>query len=301
MKKAAIITLLLIALIACGMPETQETQDTEQILETSEEPISDAMPATETQTEPQMIDEVTEETQSIETTEPPETTETTQPEQINTTEYAEEIVNPAQQRTKMYQFLDTYAQKVKSYEFEYKRDKYAVKSQRFRIRLAAPVIVKDITFGDVRKSLFYYDTVYVDRADKTAIAYCEGHTSQVNTQCAQLEIYDLPYPVNYQDYNILLPEDWLFEYLNMEPDQWETNKYYIEGRAATTVKFNEQELELNFDPGTGLVLRVDQKKGNQLLSRHDYEKLASNLVRDVDVKHRSKNEIPSSETFYSTK
>ncbi len=211
----------------------------------------------------------------------------------------EEVTEPAQDRTKMYRFLDTFAQKVKSYEFGYKTDKYFVKGMRYKIILFKPVIVKDVTFGNLHKSFFYYDTVYVDRAMKNAFGYCEGHQSHVNTQCSQLELYDLAYPVSFKEYNITLPEDWLFAYLDKEPNQMEENKYYINGRASVLAKFTEiPDVEINFDPGTGLVLRVDKKSGSQLLERHDYGDLVANKVRDVDVVHRSKDEIPPYEAFY---
>ncbi len=211
----------------------------------------------------------------------------------------EEVTTPAQDRTKMYRFLDAFAQKVKSYEFGYKTDKYSVKGMRYKIILFRPVIVKDVTFGNLHKSFYYYDTVYVDRAMKNAFAYCEGHQSHVNTQCSQLDLYDLAYPVSFKEYNITLPEDWLFAYLDKEPNQMEENKYYISGRASVLAKFTEiPDIELNFDPGTGLVLRVDKKSGSQLLERHDYENLVANKVRDVDVVHRSKDEIPPYEAFY---
>jgi hypothetical protein len=199
----------------------------------------------------------------------------------------------------MYKFLDIFAAKVNSYEFTYKGNKYYVKGTRYKIILKNPVTVKEVSFGDIKKNLFYYDTVYVDRSTKTAIAYCEGHSSQVNTQCSQLEIYDLAYPATFQDYDITLPEDWLFTYLDKEPSTWDENKYYIQSRASITVTFaGDPELELDFDPGSGLVMRADQKQGDRLVMRHDYEKLAINLAREKDVYHRSKSEIPSEETFY---
>jgi len=105
--------------------------------------------------------------------------------------------------------------------------------------------------------------------------------------------------VPFGEYDILLPEDWLMAYLNKEPAQIEENKYYIDGRAATYVKFEEiPAVELNIDPGTGLVMRADKKSGSQLVERVDYEEISADRVRDVDVIHRTRSEIPTSETFY---
>jgi hypothetical protein len=212
----------------------------------------------------------------------------------------EEITAPSQVRTRMYKFLDTFAKNVKSYQFRFKINNYYVKGTRYKIILDSPVIVKYVQFGDLKKNLFYYDTVYVDRAAKTAIAFCEGHESQVNAQCTNLNLYDLAYPVDYKDYDIILPEDWLLSNLDKEPNLFEANKYYVKGRASVFVRFDTSPaLELSIDPGTGLIMQAETKNGNQLVSRNEYTGLVSNLVRDVDVQHRSKEEIPTNEAFSS--
>ncbi len=291
MKHILIIIAALFILAACAQPQESKAKEiAEQIKQqTTEEQVVE-----EVEQAAQQVEEIKETIEQAEQAAPITETE----KQLETT-IVEETTSKPQQRTRMYRFLDTFASQVKSYEFKYKGDEYYVKGQKYKIILDNPVTAKDVTFGDLKKSLFYYDAVYVDRGTKTAVAYCEGHSSQVNTQCTQLNIYDLMYPVSFTDYDTTLPEDWLFTYLDKEPDQLEDNKYYIEGRSTVYVKFNEEpELELNFDPSTGLVLRADKKKGNQLLERQDYEQLASNKVRDIDVIHRSKSEIPSEETFY---
>jgi len=280
-------------LSACNVQLKEETKDNTTTT------IESTTPA-ETTTETTQTTESTSEIESTTKTETTEQTQKTEPTKLETPE-TKETIEPVQvqTRSKLYQFFDTFAQKVDSYYFIYKKDEYSVKGDKFRIQLANPVTVKDVKFGDLKKSLFYYDTVYINRAEKTAYAYCEGHDSQVNKQCAQLEIYDLAYPVVYSEYNKPLPEDWLRTYLDQEPTQLVANKYYIGGRATTTAFLEgTPELELSFDPMTGLVIRADQKKGEQLISRYDYEKLAHNLVKEVDVNHRSKDEIPSTEAFY---
>lgn len=287
MKYLSLIIAAFLILAACTQPqqESKAQELAEQLKEGASEPEKVEMPEVEViETTP-------------EPTEAPAAEET--PEPITEAEATEETTSPPQERTKMYKFLDAFAGKVTGYEFDYKGDIYSVKKTRYKIVLKTPAIVKEVSFGDIKKSLFYYDTIYVDRASKTAIAYCEGHSSQVNTQCSQLELYDLVYPVTFQDYDITLPEDWLFSYLDKEPKTWDENKYYIESRASITVTFaGDPEVELDFDPGSGLVIRADQKRGNQLVARYDYTDLVTNKVRDFDVEHRSKSEIPSEETFY---
>ncbi|VVB80845.1 Uncharacterised protein [uncultured archaeon] len=273
MKYIPIIVAILLILAACAQEAKKDS--TAKELAEQIKAQANATPAVEPKTE-------------VNTTEQPKAEETVK----------EETTSPAQTRTRMYKFFDAFA-KITGYDFIYKGDHYYSKGTKYKIILGAPNTATDVKFGDTEKHLFYYDTIYLDRNAKTAIAYCEGHTSQLNKQCAELALYDLAYPVPYNDYNILLPEDWLMENLDKEPSLVDANKYYINGRATIFVKINETpEIELSFDPGTGLVLRADEKKGEQLLARYNYEELSANAVRDVDVNHRSKSEIPSSETFY---
>ena len=286
MKYLSIICILLM-LIACAQPAEEKT------------PAKELSEQLKEQVEPEVKEEIVAETPEPTKEEAvPEVAEVPE-EKAEEPEAIEETVSPSKERTKMYNFLDIFAEKVNSYQFINKGNHYFVKGNRYKVILKIPVIAKEVSFGDIEKRLFYYDTVYVDRATKTAIAYCEGHTSQVNTQCSQLELYDLAYPVPYQDYDVTLPEDWLLSNLDREPKTWDENKYYIENRASITVTFGgDEQLELDFDPGSGLVMRADQKQGDRLISRNDYQDLAINLVRDVDVNHRSKSEIPSEESFY---
>jgi len=291
MKYLSLMLIALLILTACATQEPSKAKQlAEELKQQAETPVQEV---TETPTEEAKPAEQPEAMPAEE----PKPVEVQQPE--TKTEATEEITSPPQQRTKMYKFLDIFAKNVKSYQFDYKSNKYFVKGTRYKIILPIPVIVKYAKFGEIEKNLFYYDTVYLDRATKTAIAFCEGHESHVNSQCTDLNLFDLAYPVDYKKYDILLPEDWLFNYLNLEPNQLEENKYYLKGRASVFVKFNlDPTVELNIDPGTGLILQADQKKGSQLIARNSYDNLVSNIVRDIDVQHRSKSEIPTSEPFY---
>ncbi|MCX6708616.1 MAG: hypothetical protein NTW67_03120 [Candidatus Woesearchaeota archaeon] len=289
MKYIPIIVAILLILAACAQEEKKDIKanETAEQLKAAEPAAAEQKNATEPAKEANETEQPKTEQQEIET-EQPEAKE----------EVKEETTSPAQTRTRMYRFLDKFA-KVTGYDFIYKGDHYYTKGTKYKIILSAPQTVSKAKFGDVEKNLYYYDTIYVDKTAKTAIAYCEGHTAQLNKQCAQLELYDLAYPAPYDDYSILLPEDWLLTYLDREPSLLEENKYYIEGRATVFVRFNETpEIELSIDPGNGLVLRADEKKGNQLLARYSYEQVTTDKVRDVDIMHRSKSEIPSDETFY---
>lgn len=296
----AVLTTMLLVLAACGTDNSdsaakeiaeelknQEPQDITVESPEVEETVQEITPEPVQENNPSPLTGMS----SIDVVDPSEIPIATNVE--------EDIVAPAQTRTKMYQFLDTYAERVNGYEFFIGSDKYSYKNDKFRVILANAPQISNVKFGELSKSVFYYDTIYVDRVSKTAFAYCEGHLSTVNRQCAELELYDLAYPLPYLEQNIALPHDWLFQYVEEEPDSLESNKYYVKGRASTTARFNtDPRIELHIDPLTGLPMRVDTLKGSVLVKRVDFEKLSSNTVRDVDVSHRTKSEIPSSEAFY---
>lgn len=212
----------------------------------------------------------------------------------------EQVIQPSHPQTKLYEFLDTFAQRVTGYQFEHLKNEYYVRGNKYKIILNTPIRLSNIKINDTRYNFYWYDTVYVDRTNKNAIGYCEGQSSETKKQCAEQDLFDLPYALDYGKYNTTLPEDWLYAYLNRAELRSDRNKYYINGRSAVTVFFDDgnSTLEINFDESMGLPLRVDRKVGNVLIQRHDYNFLVANKVRDVDVKHRSKSEIPSSEVFY---
>lgn len=302
MKRLVLAVLALLVLAACGT-DNSDSAAKDIAEELKNKPVEEAQDITvET---PEVDEPIQEEvSEPVQESEPSPLTgmsaiDVTDPAEIPITDVEEDIVAPAQTRTKMYQFLDTYAERVNGYEFFIGSDKYSYKNDKFRVILSNAPQISNVKFGELTKSVFYYDTIYVDRVSKTAFAYCEGHLSAINRQCAELELYDLAYPLPYLEQNIALPHDWLFQYVEEEPDSLEANKYYVKGRASTTARFNTDPIiELHIDPLTGLPMRVDTLKGSVLVKRVDFEKLSSNTVRDVDVSHRTRSEIPSSEAFY---
>ncbi|RJQ19034.1 hypothetical protein C4580_05640 [Candidatus Woesearchaeota archaeon] len=198
------------------------------------------------------------------------------------------------------ELLNTFGSKVSSYQFTYNNSKYFVRGPLIKIILSKPVLVRGHTWPNgTTKKYFYYDTVYVDRAEETATAYCEGHTERVNADCRANGLYDFAYPASYAQYNIVLPQDWLLSLQNKQPQSVEADKYYIKGRKTVRLIFpGELRTEAHFDSQVGLPLRIDQYNETRLYFRQDFDLLASNTLRDVDVIHRSPEDIPSSEIFY---
>ena len=304
------LPLILIALlIACSAPQ-ESTGAKELAQQLREQAEIDAAEPVETQTEePAKTENTTAVEEVVETpvqeivSQPVQTPEiavvepTPEP-SMQAIETIEE--NEPMERTALYDFLDTFAKKVTGYQFVHKGDEYSVKGTKVKIVLDTPGVVRDIKLNGVRYGLFYYDTIYVDRVAKTAVAYCEGIETELNRQCTQMNLYDVPYAVPFSEFNIVLPEDWLFTYLDQTPARIDADKYIIQGRSAVSLTFRtgDDSTELFFDDVTGLPFRAHQLKYGNTVNRVDYEHLSANKVRDVDVIHRSYSEIPSSDYFY---
>lgn len=310
MKKAVILVLFLLILAACGnAPRSDEPSAAQQLAEQLREEAANPAPS---ESEPTVTETVepapAPEVETIVLPPAPEPQQTTvEPTPVETpvTDTAivgEETDEPALGYSTMQELLNVFATKVQSYQFTHNNSRYSVKGHKIKIILAKPVQVREYTWPNgTRKSFFTVDTIYIDRASQTATAYCEGHLERVNEECDNTGVFDYPYPVPFLSYNILLPQDWLLNWLDKTPTQIEPDKYYVKGRKVTLLRFNESPLrtELSIDAAIGLPVRIEQFDGGKMVYRQDFDYLASNRVRDVDVVHRSKAEIPSEEVFYN--
>lgn len=307
MKKAVTFVIFLVFLAACG-PASRSDEPTaaqqlaEQLREEAANPTEELTAPPEEPTVTETVEAVPEprpETIVVPAT-PPEQTTTVETPVTETAIVGEETDEPALGHSTMQDLLNIFATKVDSYQFTYNNSKYSVKDHKIKIILAKPVQVREYTWPNgTRKSFFTYDTVYIDRASQTATAYCEGHLERINEECDNTGVFDYPYPVSFLSYNILLPQDWLLNWLDKDPTQIEPDKYYVKGRKVTLLRFNETPLrtELSIDSAIGLPVRIEQYDGGKMIYRQDFDYLASNRVRDVDVVHRSKSEIPTDEVF----
>lgn len=203
-------------------------------------------------------------------------------------------------KTKLEELMATYAQKVISYTYTFKGDKWIVRGDQTRIKLGDVVRLNSIDLGGQHYSIFYVDNVYLDSPNRKAVGYCEGTHSQYGRQCVSLEIRDIPVDLNYADYQDKKPVDWLFDYYLEELARIETAQYYVKGRLSTIIVWEQEgkEIKMFFDEKIGLPLRVEVKQGTAT-EIYDYAYLTSNIVREVDVIHRNVGEIPSDEPFYS--
>ena len=195
--------------------------------------------------------------------------------------------------------VELFAKKVESYKFRIDLGEVFVRGDKFKIILSKPVRVigKDHTSGV--SSLDVISTVYIDRKEKTAIGYCEGKDTGTRRECEEKDILDIPREVNYLDYNIKLPEDWLWEFLEEKVDFVETDKYYVNSKKAVRVFFtrNNTILDIFFDEKTGLPARLISSKEGQFSTTYNFLDLSANTVKEKDVSHRDLKDIPSSEYY----
>jgi len=301
-----LVLALLILLVAC-VPATEQVICTSPYIEhegkccmdVNENSVCDDSEETEEfeKVEEKVIETVKEEPKE-EMKEEPETTTDETTEETPAEQPAEEPKRELP-KTQLEELMAAYAQKVKSYTYWYESDKYLIRGDKTKVRLANVVKITNSDIAGKHYPLFYIDNVYL--AEQKATGYCEGTDHQYGRQCAMLEIKDIPYDLYYKDYIHKTPADWLFEYYGKEPTRIEAGKYYIKGRQVTVAVWEEEGVEtiMYFDERLGLPLRVEIG-ADPTKEVYDYGALAANIVREADVTHRNVGEIPAEEAFYST-
>ena len=225
-----------------------------------------------------------------------EQVEVTTPEQIPV---VEETISETEYSSKLGKLMSAFAQNVTSYQFRVNKDKYFVRGDRVKIIFDDVQSKYRITINGKNFPQFYYDTVYLNLDKREAVGFCEGFDENTNKRCEGLNIKDIPLDLDYNSYNIKLPEDWLMEFLDRTYDKVEENKYYIAGHQATLVAFRgTPPIDMYFAERSGLPIRIIQRYSPAKVT--DFLDLATNIVRDEDVRHLSKNEISQYEQFLST-
>ncbi len=193
--------------------------------------------------------------------------------------------------------VERFAQEVESYQFFTKLGKIRVRGDKFKISL--DTVLRYLSINDKGNSVQdTITTIYVDRNKKTAVGYCEGFDTGLRRECEENELLDIPRELNFLEYNVKLPEDWLWEMIDEKPVNVEADKYYVNSRKVIRVFFNSEgkPSEIYFDERTGLPVRITTIEHGTAVNR-DFEELTANKVDEKDVTHRDLDEIPSSEYF----
>ncbi len=203
-------------------------------------------------------------------------------------------------KTKLEELMEAYAQGVTSYSYRFNGNKWLIRGDKSRVKLADVLKLSSVQLNGKHYQLFYIDNVYLEAPNRKATGYCEGTHQEYGRQCASLEIRDIPYELSYADYQDKKPADWLFDYYLKEPLRIETTAYYVKGRQTTLIIWDDEgtEVKMYFDNKIGLPLKVELTQGTAT-DLYSYDDLTANTVRDADVRHRNIGEIGSEEAFQS--
>jgi len=195
-------------------------------------------------------------------------------------------------------FIGKYEAMSNGYKYIYNSAWHKVKDTKVKIELKTPKKYHSIETNNKKYPVFYIDTIYIDRDKKTATGYCEKYR-----ECFSEELLDTPLRLDYSEFKDKTPDEWLYEYADTKPDLFEERKYYVKDKQTSRATYKKEygELRIYYHPLTGLPVRIETKITSNPMQIQEYFELTAGTVRDVDVKHRSRNEIPPDEVFYSTR
>ena len=202
------------------------------------------------------------------------------------------------------QLMKTYTEDVKGYKYQYESDLYLVYDKKIKIKLENGKTFRSIKIANISYSSFFVDAVYLDIIDKIAIGYCEGYDQSLgNKQCLSLDIIDVPYPLQYGQYQTKRPDEWLFEVYTLDPEiTTETGNYYVESRKVRRIEYQDgiKQVMMFFDEKLGLPVKVQTFINGQMSESWIYNQLTANTVKEKHIRHRTAEEISNKEVFYST-
>lgn len=184
---------------------------------------------------------------------------------------------------------------IKSYQYRTTRGTFFVLGDKIRYVLTDPIRITHVSRAGENYSEIYLDEVIIGRGAKTATGYCAGFTDAVRKQCANLQLFDLDFPLVYDSYNPKLPEDWSREFSAKEVSNEGEQKYYLNSIETTLVQFADGTA-MYISPKAGLPIKVVTEP----LVSTTFDNLVVNQVKPENVIHRSRADIPPDEVFHST-
>ncbi|MBW3004663.1 hypothetical protein KY310_02435 [Candidatus Woesearchaeota archaeon] len=202
------------------------------------------------------------------------------------------------------QLMKTYTNDVTGYKYLFNNDWYFIYGDDVKIKLGESEQYTSQQVNGTHYAVFYVDTVYMNRIDKTTTGYCEGNDPRLgNRRCAELELADVPYPLKYSDFYTKRPDEWLFEVYTLDPEvKTETGHYYIGPRKVRRLEYQDgpRQVIMYYDEEIGLPVKVQTFIDKQPSGLWLYDFLSANTIKAKHVNHRTAEEISSKEGFYST-
>lgn len=207
-------------------------------------------------------------------------------------------IESQESQSKTQKFLDMYKAMNKGYRYIYMTLTHKINGDKIKIELSAPKKYQAMNINGKQYSAFYIDTIYLDKRKLKATGYCEKHAT-----CYEEEIFDVPLPLNYDEFKQKTPDDWLYEYAPVEPNSYEERKYYVKGRLTTRAIYpiTGGEIRMYYDPKIGLPIRIEKQIGSYPMDIIEYFDLVAELITSEDVIHRSRNDISPEDIFYTTR
>gem|GEM_PF-3975113 len=200
--------------------------------------------------------------------------------------------------------MKTYTEEVESYKYNHNSDWYFIYGNHIKIKLSESRQFVNQRIQGNDYPLFVIDTVYLDILNKTATGYCEGNDPRLGKRrCAELDIIDIPFPVNYGQFYTKKPDEWLFEVYTLDPEvKTETGDYYLGPRKVKRLEYQDgiKQVIMFYDETIGLPVKIQSFINGQPNEIVLYDLLSINTVKKKHVDHRSADEISSKEGFYST-
>lgn len=205
---------------------------------------------------------------------------------------SQESHSPAQKFLNMYQAMN------QGYRYIYLTQVHKVNGDKIKIELSAPNKYKTLAINGKNYSVFYIDTVYLDKRKLKATGYCEKHAA-----CYEEEIFDVPLQLNYAEFEEQTPDEWLYEYAPLEPSAYEERKYYVKGRLTTRAIYpiTGGEIRIYYDPKIGLPIRIEKQIFPYPTEITEYFDLVAELITSEEVIHRSRSDISPEDMFYTTR
>ena len=255
---AVLVIAMLLALGACTKVSKEETPQ-------AQEPIEAPQEVPQEPEQPVVTKTVT--TTTPKTTTPTKTVET-QPASDYTDKKVKGLMQKAEQKTTSYAF---YYQTSANWDLI--RDQYFIKGDKMKVKLF------EVNFYNRQH---YFDTVYLNMADKTGLAYCENR-DQVRCTDQNRE-----FTVAYEDFVIKTPLEWIEE---VPKDAKWTGTEQIDSRAADVIEYERGDgttVRLKVDAYSGVPREVYIYRGDveNVLEKYAFRDLAINSVKNSDIEHQ---------------
>ena len=185
---------------------------------------------------------------------------------------------------------------VTGYSYQVGKTEYLVRGELIHIK---PEFVKKLDIKVNSTIPATITDIYIDRSARKAVGYCEpkreteilGEFDPDRSNCAKITDIELTLP--YDEYNPVLPEDWLTRFSYAAPTLVEESNQYVKDftgwKAVNPVLHfieNGDEYILRLDTRTGLPLKVEVAETEGIPKTISFSGFVHNSVKPQEVVHQ---------------